>query len=116
MSTLKSSLQPIDTSEQALGIATHADDKPPDSLQGQSRAKRLSTAVEKTVDKLSRSVGGKSALSPSSSPSTRRLFSLSRKVKGHTSAENEGAYWLVITPRVMSNQRPRFIFFSQCYP
>lgn len=47
----------------------------------QSRVKRLSTAVEKTVDRLSRSVGG--TVSPPSStptsPTTRRVFSLSRK-------------------------------------
>lgn len=91
MSSLKSALHPIDTSEQALGISPPADDKPPNELQGQTRAKRLSTAVEKTVDKLSRSVGGKSAPLPSSASNTRRLFSLSRKARGQTSAEDEGA-------------------------
>jgi hypothetical protein len=42
-----------------------------------SKVKRLSTVVEKTVDRLSRSVGG-TAPSPTSSQA-RRVFSLSRK-------------------------------------
>ena len=46
----------------------------------QSRVKRLSSAVEKTVDRLSRSVGGVSPPSSNpTSPTTRRVFSLSRK-------------------------------------
>ncbi len=46
----------------------------------QGRIKRLSSAVEKTVDRLSRSVGGVSPpSSTSTSPTTRRVFSLSRK-------------------------------------
>lgn len=48
----------------------------PHSHRDVSKAKRLSTAVEKTVDKLSKSVGG-TASCPTSQ--ARRVFSLSRK-------------------------------------
>lgn len=57
--------------------SSEAPSQKPDS---QSRVKRLSSAVEKTVDKLSRSVSGSSTAqhSPSSSPA-RRVFSINRK-------------------------------------
>ncbi|CAA7259988.1 unnamed protein product [Cyclocybe aegerita] len=51
-----------------------------DLTMSQSRVKRLSSAVEKTVDRLSRSVSGSSTSpTPSSVPSPRRVFSITRK-------------------------------------
>jgi len=64
-----------------------------DISSSQSRVKRLSNAVEKTVDKLSRSVSGGSGTLPSpSSPSSRRVFSISRRSRpSQLSADLESA-------------------------
>ena len=64
-----------------------------DISSSQSRVKRLSNAVEKTVDKLSRSVSGGSGTPPSpSSPSSRRVFSISRRSRpSQLSADLESA-------------------------
>jgi len=64
-----------------------------DISSSQSRVKRLSNVVEKTVDKLSRSVSGGSGTSPSpSSPSSKRVFSISRRSRpSQLSADSESA-------------------------
>jgi hypothetical protein len=64
-----------------------------DISSSQSRVKRLSNVVEKTVDKLSRSVSGGSGTIPSpSSPSSRRVFSISRRSRpSQLSADSESA-------------------------
>ncbi|TFK30745.1 hypothetical protein FA15DRAFT_662784 [Coprinopsis marcescibilis] len=93
----KPSLQPLlhdpmaaptlDTSVDALGMGEAPETEEPKLTQ--SRVKRLSSAVEKTVDKLSRSVGSKST--PSSPPPAtghRRVFSLTRKPQ-NLAAEGE---------------------------
>lgn len=69
----------VQTSPQTLEIADPNDSESPSKSQGQSRVARLSSTIEKTVDKLSKSVGGKSGNSTPSSPSHRRVFSLSKK-------------------------------------
>lgn len=69
------------------------DHAPKDLSSSQSRVKRLSNVVEKTVDKLSRSVSGGSGTIPSpSSPSSRRVFSISRRSRpSQLSADSESA-------------------------
>jgi len=76
--------QPLDTSA----------DTPMESHSSpSSRVKRMSAAVEKTVDKLSRSMSGRGTqlTSPTSQTGRSRLFSVSRKGKARdTSAEDGG--------------------------
>ncbi len=65
-----------------------------DTPLSQSRVKRLSGAVGKTVDMLSRSVSGTSATSPTSptSPTAKRVFSISRKSRrSQMSPDREGS-------------------------
>ena len=68
----------------------------------QSRVKRLSIAVEKTVDKLSRSVSGSSsassAASQPTSPGKRRVFSKSRRSRtSNLAAEPASELYLSLT-------------------
>ncbi|KXN81119.1 Sterol 3-beta-glucosyltransferase [Leucoagaricus sp. SymC.cos] len=76
-----------DTSPQALGMPlSHSLSDDPKDPHTPSRVKRISNAVEKTVDRLSKSVSAKMPHPPatqSPSPSShRRIFSLSRRSKG----------------------------------
>ncbi|KAG6919582.1 hypothetical protein DXG01_004246 [Tephrocybe rancida] len=90
----------FDSSPEALGIAPEIQSQSPqkDVPPTPSRVKRLSAAVEKsvekTVDKLSRSITARSGrTSPTTPPPTghRRLFSISRKAKAKdNSGETEG--------------------------
>ncbi|KAG6891077.1 hypothetical protein C0995_014166 [Termitomyces sp. Mi166 len=82
----------IDTSPEALGLQQSSPKQVPSTP---SRVKRLSAAVEKSVDRLSRSITARSGpTSPPTPPPAgrRRLFSLSRKGKPKdNSADPEGA-------------------------
>lgn len=75
----------LDTSPETLELP--GTQSPPDQRDVTSRVKRISSAVEKTVektvDRLSRSVSGKSSTGQTTPPSSarRRMFSLSRKGK-----------------------------------
>ncbi|GLB36497.1 hypothetical protein LshimejAT787_0307850 [Lyophyllum shimeji] len=83
----------VDTSPQALEIGLEPQPQQKEATPAPSRVKRLSAAVEKsvekTVDKLSRSINGMSGrTSPTTPPPSghRRLFSLSRKGKAKDAA------------------------------
>ncbi|KAF7340015.1 Sterol 3-beta-glucosyltransferase [Mycena venus] len=83
----------IDTSPESLGLAESKE-----SETSRSRVKRLSNTMEKTVNKLGRSISGKaSASSPPNSPGKstttsgsrhKRMFSLNRKGKGKERSED----------------------------
>lgn len=92
----------LDTSPEALHlIQSHSGLPKHTSPTPNSRVKRMSAAVEKTVektvDKLSRSIQGKSAITtPTTPPSARshRLFSISRKGKAKdTSGDDDSEYF-----------------------
>lgn len=81
--------QVLDTSPEALGFNQPEPPAQKDASPTPSRVKRMSNVVEKTVektvDKLSRSINGMAGrTSPTTPPPSghRRLFSLSRKGKG----------------------------------
>ncbi|KAF7367251.1 Sterol 3-beta-glucosyltransferase [Mycena sanguinolenta] len=82
-----SSVVTVDTSPESLGLAESKDGEP------RSRVKRLSNTMEKTVNKLGRSLSGKSSSSPPGSPGKsgthhKRVFSLTRRGKGKERAED----------------------------
>ncbi len=93
----------LNTSPEALGF-TDSPVVPRESKDSSSssRVKRLSSAMEKTVDKLGRSISGKSSASPSAG-GHRRLFSISRKGKAtdHSDGTSLPVAWL------LSNSTPR---------
>lgn len=83
----------IDTSPEMLGLVDSPAIDLRESGSPHSRVKRLSTAVEKTVDKLGRSISGKATSGntlnkPSTPPSSghRRIFSINRKGKAREKA------------------------------
>lgn len=72
----------IDTSPKSLGLSTS--DRPQSPLSPNRQTRRLSNVVEKTVDKLGKTLNGRT------SPGHRRVFSLSRKGKGKEKSAVEG--------------------------
>ncbi|KAJ7770865.1 glycosyltransferase family 1 protein [Mycena maculata] len=102
---------PIDTSPEALGLSeTKDDDSSP-----RSRVKRLSNTMEKTVNKLGRSISGKATLTPPGSPSKpatspssrhKRMFSLNRKGKGKERAESDDVLSSASTPSASRPSSP----------
>jgi hypothetical protein len=78
----------VDTSPDALGLTDFLSSSQQDASSTQSRVKRMSNVVGQTVDRLSRSISGKSGRTSPSTTTTpppisghRRLFSLTRKGK-----------------------------------
>lgn len=73
---------------------THAEDRPQQTSPPPSRVKRLSNVVEKTVDKLNRSLVTRSPCPTGNAPQgtpPRRIFSVTRKGKGRqTSLDGRG--------------------------
>lgn len=71
-----------------------------------SRVKRISNAVEKTVDKLSKSISGTipRSQSPPQSPGHRRIFSLSRKNKDSDNG--------ICVPRLIIFSATNFFYLS----
>ncbi|KAK0506029.1 hypothetical protein EDD18DRAFT_14835 [Armillaria luteobubalina] len=71
-----------------------------------SRVKRFSSAMEKTVDKLGRSISGKSSGSPSAG-GHRRLFSMSRKGKATDRSDGIPTPSSTTTPSTSRPTSPR---------
>ena len=82
----------LNTSPDALQIPDQPSPDDPHRSQSHSRVKRISTTIEKTVDKLTRSTNAKSGSPTPTSTSPRRVFSLSRKSRHNpsASADNSG--------------------------
>jgi hypothetical protein len=79
----------VDTSPEALGLSDTLSSSQHDVSSTPSRVKRMSNVVGQTVDRLSRSISGKSGRTSPSTTTTpppisghRRLFSLTRRGKG----------------------------------
>ncbi|KNZ79620.1 Sterol 3-beta-glucosyltransferase [Termitomyces sp. J132] len=93
---------PVDTSPEALEMESEPLALPKEVTSTPSRVKRLSAAVEKSVDKLSRSITTRSGrTSPTTPPpaGSRRLFSLSRKGRTkENSGDVEGAQMPLFDP------------------
>ncbi|KAJ4476627.1 hypothetical protein J3R30DRAFT_3487887, partial [Lentinula aciculospora] len=82
--------QAIDTSSESLSLSTSViEERPQSPLSPNRHVRRLSNVVEKTVDKLGRSLSGRT------SPGHRRVFSISRKGKGKQKSVSEGKNYLL---------------------
>ncbi|KAG6837882.1 hypothetical protein H0H93_013035 [Arthromyces matolae] len=98
----------VDTSPEVLGLVSEPQSPSKDITSTPSRVKRISAAVEKSVDKLSRSITSRSGrTSPTTPPPVghRRLFSLSRKGKAKESAADNDASNL--TPSASRSTLPK---------
>ncbi len=102
---------PLSTSPEALGFV-ESPLKDTQTSPSSRRVKRLSSAVEKTVDKLGRSISGRS--SPGSPPGHRRLFSLSRKGKAREpSADRVDGTYLALVEMDVIDCPCRHAFYCQ---
>lgn len=78
----------LNTSPEALGFDDLPVIKDKHGSPSGSRVKRLSSSIERKVDKLGRSLSGKSSpASPGAATGHRRLFSISRMGKGTDRAD-----------------------------